>query len=425
MALQYYAPLAVNMIGSNLANETHVRASTATYIDGADGLLKEAAVDIPRFELVGGHNALLVEPAGTNVCLRSREFDHASWVQAGSTNPTANETGIDGEANLAYTLTDNSAVALEHSAQTIVIPNDSNTHVAYVYIKKDEDETRFPEITLYIDNGGTPVLHRQHLNTKTGASVQAEGAGSYGVIDRGDWWQLWMTIANNSSGNLRLRLYILPAAATVIGTRTATAQGSCIFDAAQVELDKNIPSSVIHTVASSVTRATDSGYPRWDLPADLFDAEGTAIIWFRPGFAEAAASADGGILACSDLSFLLLYTDISGNGVASSDGTTQATQALAYAAYTWYKLIVKWGYDDGGEKFRVGIDSGSGVSWGTEQNFDGSHALGSYLRIGHTLFGPMHLAGLRLYDNALSDAEIDAVVSPSVASNPLFFGSNF
>ena len=387
---------------------THVRASTATYIDGADGLLKTAAVDIPRFELVGGHNALLVEPAGTNVCLRSREFNHASWNYQSITR-TANETGIDGVANAAYTITDVNSSDIGIVYQTITVPNDSNPACYSIYVKKDENEARFPEFQLNL-TGGTTRQHKVQLNTKTGALYDRTNTGSdtYGVIDRDDWWQIWIVVTNNSTGNTTLSIYIIPAVTTVWGSTGVAAQGSIIVDAAQVELNKKIPSSFIPTVASAVTRATESGYSSYDLPSNLFDAEGTAIIWFRPGFAEAVASADGGILACNDAVSSLLYADISGNGVASHDGATEATQALAYAAYTWYKLIVKWGYDVGGtEKFRVGVDSGAGVSWGAEQTFDGSFTLGSYLRIGYGLFGPMHVRNLMLFRKALSDTMIN------------------
>lgn len=46
------------------------RASTATYVD-ADGLVKTAAIDAPRFDWSTGRRALLVEPSATNLLLGS------------------------------------------------------------------------------------------------------------------------------------------------------------------------------------------------------------------------------------------------------------------------------------------------------------------------------------------------------------------
>ena len=74
---------------SDLVN--FARASTATYVD-ADGLVKTAAVDAPRFDWSTGRRALLVEPSATNLVLRSAQVD--LWtivVGAGSTiTKTAN-----------------------------------------------------------------------------------------------------------------------------------------------------------------------------------------------------------------------------------------------------------------------------------------------------------------------------------------------
>jgi len=61
----------------------------------------------------------------------------------------------------------------------------------------------------------------------------------------------------------------------------------------------------------------------------------------------------------------------------------------------------------GVEKYRVGVDSGSGVVFGLEQTFGGSYALGTYLRLGYDLFGPMHMRQLSLFPTVLTDAEID------------------
>jgi hypothetical protein len=63
------------------------RASAATYFD-KDGVFQTASTNIPRWgydpetlEPLG----LLVEPAVTNLLLRSEEFDNASWIKSGAT----------------------------------------------------------------------------------------------------------------------------------------------------------------------------------------------------------------------------------------------------------------------------------------------------------------------------------------------------
>lgn len=55
------------------------RASTATYLD-ADGTLKTAAIDAPRFDWSTGRRALLLEASATNLLPRSQDFSHSSWL---------------------------------------------------------------------------------------------------------------------------------------------------------------------------------------------------------------------------------------------------------------------------------------------------------------------------------------------------------
>ena len=56
---------------------TVVRGTTATRVN-ASGLIESVASDVPRLDYTGGGcPSLLVEPAATNLLLRSEEFDDA------------------------------------------------------------------------------------------------------------------------------------------------------------------------------------------------------------------------------------------------------------------------------------------------------------------------------------------------------------
>ncbi|MFN7051147.1 MAG: hypothetical protein ACK4NH_03435, partial [Gemmobacter sp.] len=54
------------------------RSSAGTYVDAA-GVIQTAAADVARIDHLTGAGALLIEPATTNLLLRSSEFDDAAW----------------------------------------------------------------------------------------------------------------------------------------------------------------------------------------------------------------------------------------------------------------------------------------------------------------------------------------------------------
>ena len=159
-------------------------------------------------------------------------------------------------------------------------------------------------------------------------------------------------------------------------------------------------------IYATATRATESGEPKFTLPTGLFDDKGTAIVWWRPGYGYADQSSVSAIVSTTDNSAFLRSRSI-GN-VESRDGALTSIKTLSAVANTWYKLVVKWGYLVGGvKKFRIGVDSGSGISWGNEVTFDGSFTIGTHIRLGYNLFSRIHLRQFYLFPDVLSDAKIN------------------
>ena len=126
--------------------------------------------------------------------------------------------GLEGVANTASTLTDNDGSAREYLTEVISIPNDSDTHVIRVFIKKDADISRFPEIGFSLVTGTAQRL-LLGLNTNTGATANRASTGTTAseVNDFGDWWEVLLSVQNNTTGNVSVLLEIAPAIATVIG----------------------------------------------------------------------------------------------------------------------------------------------------------------------------------------------------------------
>ena len=163
--------------------------------------------------------------------------------------PVYNEIGIDGVANSACTLTDDSVTAVEYVYQNITIVGDTATHDASIYILKDSDETRFSQIQFSLSGGTTTLYHIIQFNTAIGAlnDIRNDRSDEYGIesVYRGGrwWWRLWLNITNNGTGNTNLIFYLIPAVTTTWGGQEVAATGSIVVDGCQVELNQTRPSS--------------------------------------------------------------------------------------------------------------------------------------------------------------------------------------
>jgi hypothetical protein len=178
------------------------------------------------------------------------------WAVLAGAISSYNQVGLDGIINTASLLTDQSATTLSGVNQFIPnIPNDSATNTAIVYIKKDSDVTRFPEIEFRL-TGGTQQDYSLDLNTSTGESTSRTGGTGtvYSEVNSyGDWWQCLISVNNNSTGNTTARIIIYPALGTIIGVVNNDAQGSIIIGNVELYHNKTIDEAKIITPQYSVT----------------------------------------------------------------------------------------------------------------------------------------------------------------------------
>lgn len=253
-----------------------------------------------------------------------------------------------------------------------------------------------PAATNYFLNSEAPVTQ----------TTEALGTGTYMAWIDGTGSA---TIAANTATIMGAGAATDGTPVTFVVTGAGTVDVTIAGGPTRCQVEKSpVATSFIVTAGSTVTRATESGEPHFTLPTELFDDKGTAIVWWRPGYGISDVVGAYGIISTADDIAFLFGTTPAGSSVRSWDSITTIWNGLAISANTWYKLIVKWGYLVGGvEKFRVGVDIGSGVSWGTEQTFDGSYTLGTDIRLGYAPFSRMHLRGLRLYKDVLTDAQIN------------------
>jgi hypothetical protein len=170
----------------------------------------------------------------TNSVLYSRDIPSGitatNWSQGGTDVAAYNAVGLDGDANTASTLTDDSASGQDYVIQQFSIPNDSNYNTVRFFIKKDSDTARFPSVRLR-QYFGTPTDRKIQINTQAGTTTTvAETDGSDEVNSWDDsWWEVLLSVQNNTSGATSAQIYIWPASGSVWGSADNTATGTAII----------------------------------------------------------------------------------------------------------------------------------------------------------------------------------------------------
>lgn len=235
------------------------RASEAWFWNSS-GLLEKAAVDTPRWQYdpaTGEFSGLLTEQQAKNSLLHNRDPRPSGANWSGTATVALDATGADGVANKAATITDSDGAATQNVQQNITIGNNNADHAIFWLIAKDSDTSRFPLFNFQL-TGGTPLSQQLVLNTTDGTFVEPVSDGDVEVLDKGEWWLVYMHMQNNSSGNTNLRYQMFPAWNTDgTVTQDVSATGSIIYDFGQVELQSLGVSSPIETGASAVTRSAD------------------------------------------------------------------------------------------------------------------------------------------------------------------------
>lgn len=238
------------------------RASTATYTDVA-GIIQTAQPNVLRNQhyVLGVLQPPLIEPVATNSALWPRDLSGASWSNSsgGTGTPNQNAVGLDGTANSATTISDTDATAFYDRTQTWAVPNDGNTHTVAVWIRKDANQARFPEISMAL-SGGTIQNNKVQLNTQTGvATLRAQtGAHFFSVTDLGLWWVLNVGVINNATGNTLLTLNVYPARTGVVGTTNVATTGSIVVGMVDLRFNSaTVDSPIFGVGAGPFARAAD------------------------------------------------------------------------------------------------------------------------------------------------------------------------
>lgn len=236
---------------------TFTRASSGTYFDSA-GVMQTATTNTPRFNYAYNGSAwvakgLLIEPAATNLLLRSREFDNASWYKVDTTVTANAATGVGGDATMDLCTEGSAGTSYIWQTATIAA-NSTNTFAidlkrgnhdwVFVYMYESAFDGNSVRAWFNLATGAVGTV----VNTGTGsgatASVRNLGNGIYRCILTG--------AINNSATGIAAQLF----SASASGEYGRVSGATRYQDRAQLE-SGSVATSFIETTTATATRAAD------------------------------------------------------------------------------------------------------------------------------------------------------------------------
>jgi hypothetical protein len=227
------------------------RASTATYV-GANGLIKTAAINEPRFDhnpSTGESLGLLIEEARTNLQTYSEQFDNAAWTKSNTTITANAATAPDGSSTADRLL--ETAVTGTFYAQGAG-PTTPGTYTATVYAKGD-GSGRLLNLT-FGQSGG---YRQAYFNLSTGVASNVDGSLTASIQALpNNWYRCSITGTSSSSSTLFIFSAATAGDNSVYANRAGSASAGLYIWGAQLEA-ASFPTSYIPTVAATVTRSAD------------------------------------------------------------------------------------------------------------------------------------------------------------------------
>jgi hypothetical protein len=233
------------------SSDFDVTRATTAFRTNASGILESVASGVPRLDYpaAGGCPSLLVEPAATNLVLRSEEFDNASWAKT--------EINVSGNVSISpdgTTTSDLLIPSITNTAHFLLqdrVLASGTVYTQSIYIKANGYS--FVQIT---GSTGFPLTFA-NFNLNNGTLGTTDG-GTATITNAGNgWYRLSYTITANASGSGRMLITIVPSATSA---RNAAFSGDGISGVlawgAQLEVG-SVATSYIPTTAATATRNAD------------------------------------------------------------------------------------------------------------------------------------------------------------------------
>ena len=198
------------------------------------------------------------ETAATNYIAYNNDF--SLWTPLGTPAATQNAVGPNGQANYAWTLTDNDAAGYE-GVQTVAAFAAGAAGCFSVLVAKKASSPSYPGIQFYHNTaGGATTAFIINEVAGTMVSFGTVAATAYGCVSYNeDFWLVWCS-NTQAGGSLSAALELYAAVSADGSTPSAAGQGSTAFSEAQFEQGTTHPSSRIATAGAAVTRNADQLY---------------------------------------------------------------------------------------------------------------------------------------------------------------------
>jgi hypothetical protein len=242
------AGILYSQLPSNGDVDFDVTRATTAFRTNASGILESVASGVPRLDypIGGGCPSLLVEPAATNLVLRSEEFNNAYWTKTDATI-SANATVAPDGTTTADKIVESATTAQHKIGRTIGLS--TAAHTFSVFAKADgRNFIQLRGVT------NTSLNATAFFNLSTGtvgttanatAAIQNFGNGWYRCI-------LVVASANASSFEYEVRLSNDGSSLSYAGDGTS----GIFLWGAQLEVG-SVATSYIPTVAATATRNAD------------------------------------------------------------------------------------------------------------------------------------------------------------------------
>ena len=244
-----------SQIPNSGAVDFDVTRATTAYRTNASGILESVASGVPRLDypIGGGCPSLLVEPAATNLALRSEEFDNAYWTLARTSafgsGSIANATVAPNGTTTADYIQLQTGETLGGGATRAISVTSGTIYSLSVFAKQNDN--RFLRLGFAIGTGSAGIFCNFDLQDGIAGTPSAGVTPTITNFGNG-WFRCSITATSQVTASASQFIY----QANGLNVSTATPNTGIFIWGAQLETG-SVATSYIPTVAATATRNAD------------------------------------------------------------------------------------------------------------------------------------------------------------------------